>query len=69
MLVLTIAVNLPAEGDIPMCVKESIASHLEAYGDTKVLRIREYPPEQITFEQLMGRTTIYERAEKLPAEH
>lgn len=49
MLTITIQVNAP-QGSA-QAVKEALAMYLERYGDTKVIRIDETKPEQLSFHQ------------------
>lgn len=45
MLIITIQVNAPPEE--AQAVKEALAQHLEQFGDTRVLSVREDRPEQL----------------------
>lgn len=47
MLTITIQVNAP-EGSA-QAVKEALAMYLERFGDTRVIRIDETKPEQLSF--------------------
>lgn len=50
MLTITIQVNAPAGS--AMAVKEALAMHLERFGDTRVISIKETEPEQMGFSNM-----------------
>lgn len=48
MLVITLEVNAPS-GSI-QAVKETLAMYMERFGDTRVVRVQEVQPQQLTID-------------------